>query len=157
MVVLGFRNAGTETNAVNRWRARAGVQTAEALDADLVVLSGGAPGGAVEADLLAREALHAGLRTAFVCERASRSTQENLAFAVPYLEDATQIALVSHPLHAQRARAHLWATRPDLADRLVPAAVNREGTWVVALPLAGLYEVSVRVFLRCRAALRKDD
>lgn len=155
VVVLGFRNAGTRINAVNRWRARAGVATAEALDADLVVFSGGGPGGAVEADLLAREALRAGLRRPTVRERTSRTTRENLAFSVDHLETATRIALVSNPLHAQRARAHLRDLRPDLADRLVAPVVVAEGLWVVALPLASLYELAVRLVLRASASSKR--
>lgn len=150
VLVLGFRNTGSRINAVNRWRVRSGLVTAERWDADLVVFSGGSPGGAVEADLLADEAERLGLRRPIVRERESRTTTENLAFSAPHLVGATRLAIVSHPLHAQRARAHLWATDRDLAVRLVPAVMVREGVGALLLPVAALYEMGVRAILRHR-------
>lgn len=150
VIVLGFRNSGQRINLVNRWRARAGVLTAHALDADLVVFSGGGPGGAVEADLLAEEAVRLGLDRPHVRERESATTRENLARSLGFLSDATRIAVVSHPLHAQRARSHLRVLHPELGERLVAPVVVNEGVWTVLLPIAGLYELAVRTYLGWR-------
>ncbi|WOF24408.1 YdcF family protein [Microbacterium betulae] len=148
VVVLGFRNPGRVINGVNRWRVRAGIATARRLDAEAIVFSGGSPAGRCEADLMADHAHVLGYRGAVVRERASRTTQENIAFSLPHLEGATRIVLVSNPPHAQRARRDLRDRRPDLAARLAPAVDARPGAWIVLLPLAALYELAVRLWLR---------
>ncbi|GAA4767562.1 YdcF family protein [Microbacterium gilvum] len=149
VVALGFRNAGGRINAVNRWRVRAALATADRDDADLLVFSGGSPGGRIaEADLMAAYAGETGRTVAR--ESASRTTWENLLFTTPFLEGATRIVLVSNPLHAERARQDLRRQRPDLADRLSPAVDVRDGAWIVLLPLAALYEIAVRAWFRAR-------
>lgn len=148
VVVLGFRNAGKRINGVNRWRVRAGIATARRLDAEAIVFSGGSPAGSCEADLMADYARACGYRGGVVRERESRTTQENIAFSLPHLEGATRVAVVSNPPHAERARGDLWAQAPSIAARLVPAVDSRPGAWIVLLPLAALYELAVRSWLR---------
>ncbi|MGB4777907.1 YdcF family protein [Microbacterium sp.] len=141
VLVLGFGNRSPRINLVNRWRARSGIRTANRYDADLVVFSGGDVRGQIEADLLAAYARRRGLARRVAVERRSRSTFENLSLSAPLLNGATRIAIVSNPFHAHRARSILWATRPDLATRLVAPAYDRRGLWTVGFSLAVLYEV----------------
>jgi uncharacterized SAM-binding protein YcdF (DUF218 family) len=138
IVVLGFRNRGVRLNAVNRWRVRAAVRSrSHGGDRSVLVFSGGAVGGEIaEADLMARyarEELHDdGER---VIERTSRTTWENIERAIPFIEHADRIAIVSNPFHAAKARVYLRRQRPDLAERLVRADDNRIGEWLVLKPV----------------------
>ncbi|MFT4234446.1 MAG: YdcF family protein, partial [Microbacterium sp.] len=150
VVALGFRNAAPTINGVNRWRVRSAIRTAHSYRADLVVFSGGSPAGHVEADLMADYAALLGYRGDVAQERESRTTQQNLRFSMPHLEAATRIVLVSNPLHAQRARADLWRTRPDLARLLAPSVDVRRGVWLIGVPIGTLYELAVRTYLRIR-------
>lgn len=147
VLVLGYRNRPGRINVINRWRVEAALATVAQLEADLVVFSGGGPGGAVEADLLADYALERGLACEYRLERESHSTIENLELSLPLLHDATRIAIVSDPLHAERARQHLWDLRPELAELLVPAQSPRRGWWSVLLPLLGVQEYLARARL----------
>ncbi|HYQ75041.1 YdcF family protein [Cellulomonas sp.] len=138
-VVLGYRNRGRRANLVNRYRVRAGLRSHPATPGARLVLSGGAVASAVpEAELMARYARHRGYRGELVLEDASRSTWENVAHVLPELEDAGRIRIVSNSLHAEKARAYLWATRPDLADRLVRADEHRLGELTLLKPLLAL-------------------
>jgi len=74
-----------------------------------------------------------------VLDEQSRSTWENVANAIPLIEDADLIKVVSNPLHAQRARLYLQHQRPDLASRLVRAADYRPGEWVLLKPLLAVH------------------
>lgn len=137
VVVLGYRNRGRRANVVNRWRVRAGLRSLDGTGrAARLVLSGGpAAGGRPEADLMAdyaREEL--GYRGELAVETESRSTWQNITNVVPLLEDADRIKIVSHSLHAEKARAYLWRQRPDLAARLVRARDYRPGEWLLAKP-----------------------
>jgi hypothetical protein len=62
-----------------------------------------------------------------ITEAESRTTWGNIQNVIPLIADADRIKIVSHSLQAERARAHLWEQRPDLAERLVPAADYRFG------------------------------
>lgn len=148
VLVLGNRNRSGRINRLNRWRVQAALATTADLSADLVIFNGGSPGGAVEAELLAEDAIAHGLRTDHVLEPHSTTTVENLQFSLPHLRDATRIAIVSDPLHAERARRELWRREPTLAELLVPAQAPRPGWWPVLLPLLGYYEALVRLRLR---------
>lgn len=67
-------------------------------------------------------------------ETASRTTWENVENVVPLLEDAGRIVMVSHALHAEKARLCLWRRRPDLAVRLVRGREYRFGEWILTKP-----------------------
>lgn len=138
MVVLGFRNPGDRANAVNRWRVRAGLRSLDpGPDGSELVLCGGpTTGGRSEAELMAEYARDSlGYPGRLVLEAESRTTRENIRNAIPLIEDADRIKIVSDPLHAARARNYLRLERPDLAERLVRAEDYRPGEWLLLKPL----------------------
>ncbi|WP_244223383.1 YdcF family protein [Amycolatopsis circi] len=135
VVVLGYRNGGSRANFVNRWRVRAAVRS-QAPGPSRLVLCGGAVGGSeAEAVLMARYARERGYRGELTLETASRSTWENVLGAVPLIEDADRIKIVSNSLHAEKARHYLRRLRPDLAERLVPAEDYRFGELLAVKPV----------------------
>jgi uncharacterized SAM-binding protein YcdF (DUF218 family) len=69
-----------------------------------------------------------GYTGALITEARGHSTRENVQNAVPLIEHADRIKIVSNSLHAERARCYLWQHRPDLAERLVPAADTAQTT-----------------------------
>jgi uncharacterized SAM-binding protein YcdF (DUF218 family) len=145
VVVLGFGNRGSRINLVNRYRVRAALRSRSAGTDSLLVVCGGAVAGAVpEADLLAAHARALGYRGRVAFDRESRSTWENVRNAIPYLEDADQIKIVSNSLHSEKARIYLARMRPDLAARLRRADEHRFGELVLVKPFAairGLWEL----------------
>lgn len=145
VVVLGFANRSSDINAVNRWRVRSGIATAELYRADVLVLSGGDPGGYCEAEIMAKYAQELGYRGTVEIEDASRTTEENLQNSMHFVESASRIALVSNPLHAYRARKLFGRLRPDLARRLVRTVDVRAGRWSILIPLGTLVEAVVLV------------
>ena len=145
VVVLGYRNGGRRANYVNRWRVRAALRS-QAQGRSRLVLCGGAAGGPVaEAEPMARYARERGFRGELALETKSRSTWENVLGAVPLIEDADRIKIVSNSLHAEKARRYLRRQRPDLADRLVPAEDYRFGE---LLPLKPVLAVIGKAKLR---------
>jgi hypothetical protein len=134
---LGFRNRGRRANAVDRWRVRAGLRSQQPeLGPSRLVLCGGSVGGAVpEAELMARYARRRGYQGDARLETDSHSTWTNISNAIPLIEDAQRIKVVSHSLHAEKGRAYLERLRPDLATRLVPARDYRLGEWVLLKPV----------------------
>ncbi|WP_311771584.1 ElyC/SanA/YdcF family protein [Actinophytocola algeriensis] len=102
----------------------------------MLVLSGGAVAGKrTEADLMAAYARAVcGYRGPLVVDGASRSTWQNVANVVPLIEGAGRIKIVSHSLHAEKAREYLWRQRPDLASRLVRGRDYRFGEWLLVKP-----------------------
>jgi hypothetical protein len=80
-----------------------------------------------------------------ITELTSRSTWENVRNAIPLIEDVDRIKIVSNSLHAEKARLYLWQDRPDLAERLVPAADYRFGELMLVKPvMAALGRWNVR-------------
>ncbi|WP_433510940.1 YdcF family protein [Nonomuraea sp. CA-143628] len=139
IVVLGFRNRGNRINAVNRWRVRAGLRSLDRAEGRLVLSGGPAGGGRPEAELMADYARGVcGYSGELLVETESRSTWENVRNVIPLIEDADRIKLVSHSLHAEKARAYLWRQRPDLATRLVKARDYRFGEWLLIKPALAL-------------------
>jgi uncharacterized SAM-binding protein YcdF (DUF218 family) len=131
VVVLGFGN---------RYRVRAALRSMDprAASTALVLCGGSVMGDEPEARILARYARELGYRGRVVLEEASRSTRENVANAIPLVEDADTIRIVSDPVHAEEARGYLRAARPDLAARLARADDYRFGeeTWMKPLAIA---------------------
>ncbi len=147
VLVLGYRNSGTRANAMNRWRVRAGLRSLDpAATGSRLVLSGGACAGPQsEAALMAGYATGVrGYRGELVLEEKSRSTWQNVAFAIPYLEGADRIKIVSLPVHAEKARRYLTRQRPDLAHRLTRGAEYRFAEWMPLKPLVTLYAYAKR-------------
>lgn len=140
VVVLGYRNRGRRANYVNRFRVRAGLRSFDPAVADRVlVLCGGAVGGPVpEAELMARYARGRGYAGPVLLEPDSVSTWDNIRRVIPLLEGVDSIALVSNPVHGEKARAYLWAQRPDLAARLRRAEDYRCGELLLLKPLAAV-------------------
>jgi hypothetical protein len=138
VVVLGFRNRGRRANFVNRWRVRAGLRSRQpGSGPSRLVLSGGPAAGPVsEAELMAAYARGPrGYAGPLATETRSLTTWQNVQNVIPLIADADRIKIVSDPLHAERARAFLWEQRPDLAQRLVPAADYRFGELALIKPV----------------------
>jgi uncharacterized SAM-binding protein YcdF (DUF218 family) len=128
VVVLGFRNRGRRANVVNRWRVRLGLRARQPeLGPSRLVLCGGAVASVVpEADLMARYAREElGYTGPLVTETQSRSTWENIQNAIPLIEAADHIKIVSNFWHTPKARGYLKQLRPDLAARLITARCRR--------------------------------
>ncbi|SFQ55160.1 DUF218 domain-containing protein [Amycolatopsis arida] len=154
VVVLGYRNRGRRINAVNRWRVRAGLRSCDRAETRLVLSGGSVDGGRPEAELMADYARERrGYRGPLLVETESRSTWENVRNVIPLIEDADRVKIVSHSLHAEKARAYLWRQRPDLGARLVRARDYRPGEWLVAKPALALLG---RRNLRCADQARSS-
>jgi DUF218 domain-containing protein len=156
VLVLGYWNRGTRANIINRWRVRAALRSCQPwAGPSRLVLCGGAVGGSVaEADLMACYAREScGYAGELITEVGSRSTWENVQHAVPLIEHADRIKIVSNSLHAERARCYLWQYRPDLAERLVPAADYRFGELILLKPvMAAIGRRQLRSAVRAAAA-----
>ncbi|MEU4596577.1 YdcF family protein [Nocardia sp. NPDC023988] len=144
VVVLGYRNAGRSANAMNRWRVRAGLRSLDpgASESRLVLCGGACAGPDTEASVLARYARERGYTGELVLEENSRSTWENIAFALPLLKDVDRIKIVSLPTHAAVARRYLAEQSPELATRLVRGRDYRFGEWMPLKPVIALYGVA---------------
>ena len=71
-------------------------------------------------------------------DRESRSTLQNIENAIPLIEGADSIAIVSNSAHALKGRILLRELRPDLADRLVRGADYRFGEQILVKPIAAV-------------------
>ncbi|APE35064.1 GdmH transporter [Nocardia mangyaensis] len=153
VVVLGYRNAGPDANAMNRWRVRAGLRSIDpAAESRLVLCGGACAGPRSEAALMARYARDSrGYEGEIVLEESSRSTWENVAFAIPCLKDVDRIKIVSLPTHAETARHYLAEQSPELAERLVRGKDYRFGEWMPLKPVVALYGVAKGRRRRTRA------
>ena len=79
-----------------------------------------------EADLMARYAREErGYTGPLVPETQSRSTWENIENAIPLVEAADRIKIISNFWHTPKARRYLKQLRPDLAARLISARSRR--------------------------------
>lgn len=148
VVVLGYRDAGPRANAMNRWRVRAGLRSVDptAPETRLVLCGGACAGPRSEASLMARYATEdRGYDGESVLEESSRSTWENIAFAIPYLKDVDRIKIVSLPTHARTARQYLTEQSPELAARLVRGQDYRFGEWMPLKPVFALYGVAKKI------------
>jgi hypothetical protein len=153
VVVLGYGDRGPRANFVNRYRVRAALRTVDAARGapTVLVVCGGPVHSAIpEADLLADHARELGYRGPIRYDRESRTTFENIDDAVPLVEDAVRIAVVSNSLHAERARARLRAVRPDLGARLVRAEEHRFGELTLVKPWAAYRDLRLRAEQRGR-------
>ncbi len=154
IVVLGYRNRGHRANYMNRYRVRAALRSIDpAAGQSVLVLCGGPVAGDVpEAELMedfARGTL--GYTGPSTLDRTSMSTWENIRNAIPLIETADRIKIVSNSLHAEKGRAYLWTLRPDLASRLVRGADYRPGEIIFVKPVAAA--LGLRSLRRLPAAL----
>ena len=141
VVVLGYRNGGDRANYINRYRVRAGIRSLhpDAHESVLVLCGGAVSGANTEADLMARYAREElGFTGPILLDRTSSSTWENIQNAIPLIEPAESIAIVSNSLHAEKGRTYLWKLRPDLAARLRRGEDYRFGEITFIKPLAAL-------------------
>jgi uncharacterized SAM-binding protein YcdF (DUF218 family) len=144
VVVLGYRDRGTRANYINRYRVRAGLRSQDRHATQTVlVLCGGRVGGHVaESEMMSQYARESGYKGAIRLDSESTTTWENIRNAIPLLEGMDTIKIVSNSLHAEKARAHLWALRPDLAERLQHGEEHRFGEIAWVKPLAALIGLS---------------
>lgn len=140
VVVLGYRNRAKRANYLNRFRVRAGLRSfhADAWERVLVLCGGGVAGVIPEAELMASYARARGFTGTIRLDTESATTWENIQNAIPLIEDADSIKIVSNSLHAEKGRAYLWKLRPDLARRLRCGADYRFGEIVLLKPAAAL-------------------
>jgi hypothetical protein len=140
VVVLGYKNRGTRANAVNRYRVRAGLRSFDdrASDRLLILCGGPVAGDTAEASVMADFARASGYTGALRLDTESFTTWENIANAIPLMEDADSIKIVSNSLHAEKGRAYLWRLRPDLAVRLRRGADYRFGEIIFLKPIAAV-------------------
>ncbi|MFD3507851.1 YdcF family protein [Nocardia sp. NPDC058666] len=148
VVVLGYRDAGPRANAMNRWRVRAGLRSMDPMASQtrLVVCGGACAGTRSEASLMAAYATQeCGYDGELVLEESSRSTWENIAFAIPFLKDVDRIKIVSLPTHAEIARQFLADQSPELASRLVRGRDYRFGEWMPLKPVFAVYSIAKKL------------
>lgn len=96
---------------------------------DLLVISGAAMRGLPsEAVVMSIYAQQRGVPPAdIVVESQARSTPENVMYALPWLRQASQVMVVSDPLHAARAIRFLRQRAPQVAGRVVQLPGYRFG------------------------------
>lgn len=126
VIVLGFRTRRDgRIHPLQRWRTEMAARTLAAAGDGVLVFSGGAAGGRAEAEaeVMARHARDVlGIPDAQVrVETASLTTWENVRESMPLVAGYEQIAIVSDPIHAARARAYVAEQHPELVERLVGA------------------------------------
>lgn len=140
IVVPGFQNPQPTANVINRWRVRAALRSITTHDTQVIFTGGTTTNGPTEAQLMADYAKSVlNFNGTMLLEDRSTTTWENVTNVIPLLENVDRIKIASQPAHALKARAYLQRQRPDLAERLVPAADYRPGEWLIAKPLLALY------------------
>ncbi len=151
VLVLGHADAGPQAGAENRRRVRAGLRSRSTPSSQLVLCGGAVAGPVSEAELMARYATdRLGYAGPITLETASRSTWENIVCAIPLIEDADRIVIVSDPVHALKARLFIRRQRPDLAARLVRADDCRWGEGAVRRPgsvILGLIDLALSAWV----------
>ncbi|PPJ06119.1 YdcF family protein [Nocardia nova] len=141
VVVLGYpATADGRTRALQRWRCRIGARSLPRDRDGFLIFTGGAVHGPwVEATVMAEYTrAHLGVPPERIrTETSAETTWQNIEFTIPAMERADRIMIASDPMHAARARRYLWAQRPDLAERLAPAADYRPlERWWLKIPTA---------------------
>jgi uncharacterized SAM-binding protein YcdF (DUF218 family) len=147
VVVLGHpaRRSG-RPHPVQRARVATAVAVFRAVDADRIVMCGGARKNAtVEADVMVGLARDLGVDPdALVAERDSTTTWENVREAETLVRDCAAVHLVSEPLHAARARRYWLRQFPADADRVFVTLGTTGTGWWITVPSAA-YELGIVV------------
>jgi len=149
VVVPGSNLAGTRRRLV-----AAAERVAEALDAELVVLTGYAPGGGASEASLMRELWRGPTRSELVLEETASSTAENAARTLPLLLErgVSSAVVVCAPLHLARAR---WLFRRVYGAHGIHVRVRPARVWPT--PGAVLWELgALTVAARQVRAVRGD-
>ncbi|WP_432504576.1 YdcF family protein [Kineococcus arenarius] len=155
VLVLGSPSRpGGQLHPMQRWRTDIAVRSMHPVHGRLLFTGGctGAPGEPSEARVMAdhaREVLGVPAQR-IELEEAARSTWQNVQHCLDQLEQAGSIVIASAPTHAGRARRYLARLRPDLAQRLVPAADYRFGErsgWKAATLAYALARTAGRVLM----------
>jgi uncharacterized SAM-binding protein YcdF (DUF218 family) len=156
VVVLGHpaRRSG-RPHRVQRARVAAAVAVFRAVDANRIVMCGGArKNPIVEADVMVRLARELGVDAdALVAERRSTTTWENVSEAAPLVRDCAAVHIVSQPLHAARARRYWLRQFPDDGNRVFVTLGDVDTRWWIAAPIA-VYELAILVRDRIRKPVR---
>ena len=135
--VSGFAHTSTVSSTAHS-SAVSGIARASAA-AEVLVLCGGAVSGPVpEAEAMENYARARGYAGPIRLDRESRSTLQNIENAIPLIEDAASVAIVSNSVHALKGRILLRKLRPDIADRLVRGADYRFGEQILVKPIAAV-------------------
>lgn len=128
---------GGRARSVERWRMAVAARTLTRHGGGRFVVSGH-NGEAERLAALAPASVDVSLET------TARSTFENVEKSIPFLLDASTIAIASDRFHRHRALSYLRALRPEIASRVVePECSLRDGWWMDAAGAA--YESSLRV------------
>ncbi|GAB2528990.1 YdcF family protein [Paramicrobacterium agarici] len=138
VVVLGYKNRASRANIINRSRVRAGIRSIDprASRSVLVLCGGPVADSTPEAEIMAHYARQRGYSGPMRLDVESRSTRQNIENAIPLVEDADRIKVVSDSMHAEFGRAFLAERRPDLAARLVRGEDYRLGENLLIKPIA---------------------
>jgi len=147
IIVLGCGNRGSRANYLNRYRVRVALRSIDpdATETVLIFCGGGVGSDVPEADLLLEYArARRGYAGAYLLDRLSRTTWENIANIVDLLEEFDTVKIASNSMHAEKARAYLWKQRPDLAQRLVAARDYRFGEIAWVKPIAAVRGIRSR-------------
>nr|WP_246462014.1 YdcF family protein [Nocardia transvalensis] len=141
VVVLGYpANQDGSPHRLQRWRCRIAARSLDpGRDGRLVFTGGAVRREWPEAEVMARYTHDVlGVPAArIVTETEAESTWQNIEFTMSLVERADHIKIASDPMHAARARRYLLLQRPDLADRLAPAADYRFlERWWLKVPTA---------------------
>ena len=135
--VSGFAHTSTVSSTAHS-SAVSDIARASAA-AEVLVLCGGAVSGPVpEAEAMENYARARGYTGPIRLDRESRSTLQNIENAIPLIEDAASVAIVSNSVHALKGRILLRELRPDIADRLVRGADYRFGEQILVKPIAAV-------------------
>lgn len=124
LIVLGFpARPDGRLHPVQKWRTQLATRARKVLGAEKLVFSGAPSAGRpAEAVVMAAYAKSLGVpEGALATETRATTTWENVAFSQALVDGYPRLAIVSDPLHADRARRYLWQQSPELASRLVSA------------------------------------
>lgn len=141
IVVLGCRNRGSRANYLNRYRVRVALRSVDPRSTEtvLVFCGGGVASDVPEAELMLDYARAGrGYDGAYLLDRHSRTTWENIANVVDLVAEFDTVKIASNSMHAEKARAYLWKQRPDVAERLVAARDYRFGEITLVKPIAAV-------------------
>jgi uncharacterized SAM-binding protein YcdF (DUF218 family) len=156
VLVLGYpARRGGRPHPVQRWRCQIAARSVDPRRDSRVIFTGaGRASELSEAAVMsgyARDVL--GIPAGRIAlETRSRTTRQNVEYALPMIEASDVIKVASDPMHAARARRYLRELRPDLASRVRPAADYRFADhWWLKVATAG-YELIRLAWrsVRCR-------